>query len=296
MKKITFECRLLTPYFVAGADGIQPEFRPSAIKASLRFWWRALNGHLSLLELKRKEVEIFGGGGESASKSSVIVRCTHPEFLATDLHLYKRQGKKITQKGFVANQSLEVTLGLSSRVGQNFDIDKLQAIFELACLLGGIGKRSRRGRGSIAITRFKQNDDKGWSDYSAPEKLQDILTKITLITEWYQEENNMLVFKYPGKTELYPFAQQIQVGNSNKDILGKIDQTTHELLQKHQVKYKASMGHVNRRFASPVYTSAITNSKGDLIPIITTLKNVPDQNHGASVSGLVVDEFKNRIL
>ncbi|OPX29474.1 MAG: type III-B CRISPR module RAMP protein Cmr1 [Candidatus Omnitrophica bacterium 4484_171] len=49
MKTITFECETITPMFLAGADGRTPELRPPSIKGAMRFWWRAMNGHLPLV-------------------------------------------------------------------------------------------------------------------------------------------------------------------------------------------------------------------------------------------------------
>ncbi|MEZ4851046.1 MAG: type III-B CRISPR module RAMP protein Cmr1 [Bacteroidia bacterium] len=63
MESITFTCKIITPMFLNGADGKTPELRPPSIKGALRFWWRAVNGHLGLGELRKMETEIFGGTG-----------------------------------------------------------------------------------------------------------------------------------------------------------------------------------------------------------------------------------------
>ncbi|GAB4407644.1 MAG: hypothetical protein OHK0053_34270 [Microscillaceae bacterium] len=75
MKNIIFTCETITPMFLSGADGQIPELRPPSIKGALRFWWRAMNGHLDLKTLKEQESLIFGGtDGESGGRSKVIVR------------------------------------------------------------------------------------------------------------------------------------------------------------------------------------------------------------------------------
>ncbi|WP_124398070.1 type III-B CRISPR module RAMP protein Cmr1 [Thermaurantimonas aggregans] len=61
MKTITFTCETITPMFLSGADQRVPELRPPSIKGALRFWWRAMNGHLSLEELKQKKARFLGG-------------------------------------------------------------------------------------------------------------------------------------------------------------------------------------------------------------------------------------------
>lgn len=48
METLTFTCKIITPMFLAGADGQTPELRAASIKGALRFWWRACHGHLKL--------------------------------------------------------------------------------------------------------------------------------------------------------------------------------------------------------------------------------------------------------
>jgi CRISPR-associated protein Cmr1 len=76
MQSITFTCETITPMFLAGADGTTPELRAPSIKGALRFWWRAMNGHLSLEDLKAKEDEIFGG---TDNRSKVTLRVKFDE-------------------------------------------------------------------------------------------------------------------------------------------------------------------------------------------------------------------------
>lgn len=74
METITFECEVITPMFLAGADGRTPELRLPSIKGAMRFWWRAMNGHLSIEELRRRETELFGGSEGEGKKSSFSIR------------------------------------------------------------------------------------------------------------------------------------------------------------------------------------------------------------------------------
>lgn len=60
----TFE--IVTPMFLGNSDQKATAIRPTSIKGALRFWWRAMNGDLSLTELAKKEARLFGstdGGG-----------------------------------------------------------------------------------------------------------------------------------------------------------------------------------------------------------------------------------------
>ena len=63
MQHIEFTCKVISPLILNGASGNDPELRPPAIKASMRYWWRAIHGHLcikNLDDLRNKEDKIFG--------------------------------------------------------------------------------------------------------------------------------------------------------------------------------------------------------------------------------------------
>ena len=68
-----FTCEVTTPMFLNGADKYRPELRSASLKGVLRYWWRALHGHLRKEELHQTESEIFGGVNP-ASKSSIILK------------------------------------------------------------------------------------------------------------------------------------------------------------------------------------------------------------------------------
>ncbi len=73
-KTISFECETITPMFLSGADGRTPELRPPSIKGMMRFWWRALHGHLAIEKLKEKEAEIFGASDEKIGRSKFSIQ------------------------------------------------------------------------------------------------------------------------------------------------------------------------------------------------------------------------------
>ncbi|WP_250629787.1 type III-B CRISPR module RAMP protein Cmr1 [Rhodoflexus caldus] len=180
MKTITFTCETITPMFLSGADASTPELRPPSIKGALRFWWRAMNGHLSLEELKKKESEIFGGT-EPAQRSKVIMR------------IGKRRltNENTKQKDFLPKgYSVNVGLGTMHAIDylaygiENFDPQKsfnreylrsqkefdlvlsfpenlqeeiLKTLFVFS-YFGGLGAKSRNGLGSISINYNGFND------------------------------------------------------------------------------------------------------------------------------------------
>lgn len=165
MQSITFECEVITPMFLAGADGSTPELRPPSIKGALRFWWRALNGHLELHELKKREDEIFGG---PSGRSKVSLRVREPDnpiyiegknlkgfkldyLFFTFLH--HKVNKK--RKGFDEGTEFHVTFKSRNLKA----INEFIKAFWLLTYLGALGTRSRRGLGAFKVKSVYTNSE-----------------------------------------------------------------------------------------------------------------------------------------
>ncbi|ACF13406.1 CRISPR-associated RAMP protein, Cmr1 family [Chloroherpeton thalassium ATCC 35110] len=286
MNSITFKCEIITPMFLAGADGATPEIRPQSIKGALRFWWRALNGHLPIEELRKKEAEIFGGGGDKAIRSSVIIKTSHPvhdgKFYPDMLPHKENPGHRNPQKAFNPQtpQSFVVKFSLSS-IKHNFDLEKLKSLFILTCLLGGLGKRSRRGFGSFRITKIKKNDQIDFESFEMPTTLEDILPLIHKFNTDYEinKSNNNIQLVKPSspdrKYEIeYPYIEEIKIGSkpysSYSDLVTQIGKSSHDNQDK-------SNGYATPRFASPTYVSALKRDD-QYFPIITSLHYAPPQS------------------
>ena len=282
MKTITFNCEIITPMFLGGADGKNVELRASSLKGSLRFWWRAMHGNLSIQELYQKECEMFGCGGENATKSSVSIRI---------------KGKPIRQQEFALVPHKPFIKGNAMPPKETFQVvimspdkqlDQVKAAFLLTCILGGFGKRVRRGMGSVTIQKILEEPN-----YQPISELPNILDLLNLVNPGkFLLEKNSIVSDFK-KNNQYPYIKQIQMGRTDVNILRKVSQTTHDL--KDNPSYNVSLGHVYRgRFASPIYVSTLQTSKG-ICPIITTLNAAPntDQN---KVSKDLQEDFKRSIL
>ena len=170
MKTITFNCEVITPMFLAGADQSIAELRAPSIKGAMRFWWRAMNGHLGLKELKEKETEIFGGGGDNARKSSFSIRVKErssfqnkrlndlikddngrikEEFRGIGYLFYSTFMQKNKQRNYIDNLSFDIIFSFS--LHDDKKIQKVLASFWLFSIFGGLGSRARRGGGNIYI-------------------------------------------------------------------------------------------------------------------------------------------------
>ena len=176
MNTITFQCKTITPMFLAGANGKTPELRPPSIKAAMRFWWRAMNGHLSLAELKKKESEIFGGSGEGEGRSKFSLRVLNLHGTPTRAK-FPNQTVAATSKGktfqinileYLAYGTQEYQKGIGQvfireyyPVGTKFTIEikykdsikdfPYNEILGLISQVGGLGSRSRNGFGRFVI-------------------------------------------------------------------------------------------------------------------------------------------------
>lgn len=170
--------------FLAGYDGVTPELRPPSIKGMMRFWWRALNGHLvstDYKELKKKEAEIFGTSDEKIGRSQFNLRLKK-QLANNDIieNLWKeipyrlktstRTGKtfEVPTKYEGISYLLYSTLMVNKRPyiksGTSFSIqislfdEKIQpelinSIYVMA-FLGGLGTRNRRGAGSFRLRQI----------------------------------------------------------------------------------------------------------------------------------------------
>lgn len=206
MKTIKATYRIVTPMFIGGAnqdpsDGI----RPPSFKGALRFWWRALhwgkfyqnNNHdekAALKALHKKESELFGSavkdgkGGQGAFLLSIQhgklkqenKDKVHPEFKKYTAARYLGYGLmeafSSTRTGKQAGQLVRACVN----EGQHFNVllkfrgdvdDSVVNTLKLMGLVGGLGSRSRKGLGSIALQSLKASDDgEMWEDiWDAPE-------------------------------------------------------------------------------------------------------------------------------
>jgi len=303
MQSITFTCEVITPMFLNGADGQTPELRAPSIKGAMRFWWRALHAHLPLQDtkdergnivskgLKTLEAEIFGGSGNNVSRSKILIRVLQEEDLQTErANLVPH--RHMPQQAFSVHEKFKVLLSITSHKREEeqlITLEKLSALFQLTCYLGGFGKRVRRGMGSVNIAAI--NGDK--NSVQKEVDLKYIHTLINQFSNFYTWTPENVFFNYSGRSPKYGYIKQIELGRSDSNLLTKISKATHDEKQKAGYAYDASMGHAFKgRYASPVYVSVVP---GSIRPIITTLNIAPDKNeHQASL--IIQENFKNRIL
>lgn len=166
MPTITATYKIITPMFVSGAEQDQAELRIPSIKGAIRFWWRALNWccYENTEKLYIAETKLFGGTYKKDKKDNkTIVKQSkiHFSFIentTTTNANYKKNYSKDCSIVYLAGQGVKdttkymqtntFTLQLMSK--SEIDESVIRAI-KIFGLLGGLGKRSRKGFGSIAI-------------------------------------------------------------------------------------------------------------------------------------------------
>ena len=173
MEPLKAEFEIVTPVIMGGGKSDQKvsRLRPPSIKGALRFWWRARhwgkhfhenNGDAAaaLRALHAEEADLFGvaAGHDQDRQSRVLLRIddrTRVEHL---------KGSKGLGTRYLLGQGLQNrTTGLMGEFDLHFrfhpsvtddQIKGLRQALWLFGLLGGLGARSRRGIGSVAIRKL----------------------------------------------------------------------------------------------------------------------------------------------
>lgn len=261
MKEIKFECEVITPMFLGGADGRTAELRPPSIKGAMRFWWRAVKGYSDINKLRKEEAEIFGSSDENYGKSKFSIKVIF-ENINRDKFRPLPHSKTKTFVFDAIKPKQKFSIVIITR--KDDQIQLYENILNLTLLLGGLGKRSRRGFGSIVCSNWKFNNKE--------EVLQYMLEKLNFIQNEFEIENNkddIYIVRRSNSVGNYPFIKEIRLGKieetTSDKLLKKIGEETH--------KYSdPSLGYVGGdiRMASPVYVSVV-KINNNLVPVITIL-------------------------
>ena len=187
----TFE--IITPMFLGNSDQNATAIRPTSIKGALRFWWRAMNGHLDLKVLAEKEAKLFGstdhGGVFSLAVSSVGKFQAQTDWPPKDPNasssymgygLIQDKTNIEHREAIPAGLSFTVTLTFQSSIS-NEDKQSVQTAVEAFGLFGSLGSRARRGFGSVQLTQLNgtkvntptNTSIKEWFENNLPNSLKN---------------------------------------------------------------------------------------------------------------------------
>ncbi|MBI5445327.1 MAG: type III-B CRISPR module RAMP protein Cmr1 [Deltaproteobacteria bacterium] len=199
MKSVRFECEVVTPMFLSGADPAVAELRPPSIRGAMRFWFRAMTGLVvggNLSALHTLEKRVFG---HTESRSPFRVRISPPpeEQWKPGEHLPGGDGEALN---YLSCQALFDAFGRLRRAAikpsstftvtfQFRDQDEhlrpvVLATFWMLSALGALGSRTRRGFGGIAVSSEEPESSLKFSSASSdmvPEFIQQNLGDVFAI-------------------------------------------------------------------------------------------------------------------
>ena len=250
---------VVTPMFCGGVRQEHAELRAPSFKGVLRFWWRALawsrlDGDLDAI--RREENGLFGSAsGGQARVSIVLVTTDHPKRLAKDSVLddagvlvgegarylgygvmtaFGRRAGELSRACLRA--PFEFTVRARTRGLTEGQLQSLQDALVAVGLFGGMGARSRKGYGSIAIRSLRIGGEERWSAPRSTEALHESIRAFTCTnspTDW------------PQFTALSSKTRHVLVISDKKSPLALMDLIGREL-----VRYR-SWGHNRTVFGQP---------------------------------------------
>lgn len=282
-------CSFITPMFSYGAYRKIPEFRTAQVKGMMRYVYRIVCPWQTLI-LKKNEGTLFGeatdGTGHASPVRLVAAGGGRREENSMPLLLHdEKKGvnppMKFLKEGTVL-LSVKVKSGLGeekSVIHEGADVDWYADLAILSLTLCGLGRRSRKGRGAIAVEKVKNMDleqAKTW--------ILDTLNRTAGMLSDRKGEP-FYVFSDGGikpdfNTEEIrrPVIQKVWFGNRLSqgqviDFLKTVDKLCHDKLEKGWTDGAKATGYVTRekRLASPLWISFIQVKDG-IYPVYTYVK------------------------
>ena len=297
MKTCTLNCTIISPMFSAGNQQ-RAELRPSELKGLMRYMFRAAILESDTKELYQLESKYFGNAEKDASP--VRLQFKPPTLPATSQKflLHRKEETKNRQFGFRHDTTFELVIRTrhnNDKVSKKYpDIKEYEEWIALSLVLGGMGKRTRRGRGCVALDEHHQ--------HSVPK--EKLLTWIAeKLNNWNRKAgitNGAACGDFPSRVIddhtietaetvdlnrfCRPVIEKIILGKEIKDIdkfLAAVDRATHRIKKDFDPPEKGfATGFVGRgfpgttRFASSVIVSVTRTADHVLLPVYTYVKAI----------------------
>ncbi len=247
----------VTPLFLGGSDPRgEPELRAPSFRGAMRFWLRALLGGVIGDDPKRifeHESQVFGSTDHA---SPVVVRLGTRSLGSDSFNPLPHKQVTFRFNGFKPGQRFDICLLSHDEVA----LQQAQKTLQLLCYLGGLGRRSRRGFGSLQITDGELAVRAG-----SAKELADALR---------QRLNSVLpssfapLPKVPRFPILHPSWAQIKVCDEEFDDW---EQTIKFVMEKAHKHKNPALGNATPRQASPVHVHVTRLSTGKYALVLTTM-------------------------
>lgn len=225
MYKNIFDCCVITPMFLNGVDQ-RLELRESSLKGLLRYFYRALSASSSLEILKKEEAKYFGSSDINVGSSKLRLRIEDiDDNMVEKRHklIYHKEHKELA---FVKDKKFRIV------ASSNEELRFFTKLIILTLTLGGLGKRSRRGRGSVKVLSCSDKNIPILINYNNfIQELYSILEDL-FPSKYTVDGNKIKLVNLPNlsSSEDYPYVKQIEIGNGFDNwlhILKNIDDTSH---------------------------------------------------------------------
>ncbi len=231
--------RVVTPLFAGGADQqSSAELRAPAFKGVLRFWYRAValpfckgDWH----EVRKQEKELFGSTDGQASFMLKVEAEHEPEMVPPEQEwtglgsaylgygLIKPGRTGITTRPYIKEGfRFTATLVMSRKKAESADTGGLKRALKALGLFGGLGSRSRKGFGSLALESLDEDGKKVWA---APGDIEDLKTKIQ---ELFQD---MSLEDVEPEYSAFSGRSRVTVWPSNSGALELLDEVGREMVR-----------------------------------------------------------------
>lgn len=156
MPSVGFACRAATAMFLHGASPrTSAELRAPPFKAAARYWLRAALADLPLDDLRKIEAETFGDTKRRGV--SVSVREWKRDAGTADTLPHKNGGQRGPSPRIPPETEFNIDLAAAPWVGDGA-LARAAAAMWIALHLGGVGLRSRRGAGSVVVTKIESTE------------------------------------------------------------------------------------------------------------------------------------------
>ncbi|MFA0751731.1 MAG: hypothetical protein SLRJCFUN_002134 [Candidatus Fervidibacter sp.] len=262
IRKVQVTLETVTPLFLGGSNPRgEPELRAPSFRGAMRFWLRALLGGVIGDDPKKifeHESKVFGSTDHA---SPVAVRVKQQPLFHDDYNPLPHKDVRFRFKGFNPGQSFEVLL-LSRDENA---LAQAQKALWLLCHLGGLGRRSRRGFGSLQI----KEGELALAAKTARELTNNLKQKLqTLLPSPGGFANLPNIPRFP---ILHPNWSQVKV--CNREFDGWEEAIKFVMQNAHKFKNPALgwAGGKDERQASPVHVHVVKLTTGKYALVLTTM-------------------------
>ncbi|WP_066194113.1 RAMP superfamily CRISPR-associated protein [Gracilibacillus timonensis] len=285
--KEILHCEVISPMLSHGNldNGLKtkPELRSTELKALMRQTYRMAKMTQTTTDLFQHESIYFGDAQSKASPISIQMyesqqnRNADIVDTSSKLFFYKEQGRRNPIAHTIQKDSLfDIILrykGYRMEEKADMSIRWYINLLKLSAILGGIGGRSRRGRGCFIVPNMSNHSD--LLDWMV-QQLNNFNDNCP-----YKVEKPSTIKNKQGHTKRnHPIIEEIRLGkevSKVEDFLQRVDKAAHEIKQdtnKYHYKRTTGFAESGKRFASSLIVSITKTKDEKLIPVYTFVEAI----------------------